>query len=157
MSDVNRAVYDRFIEFLALGAVISNLEENNWGWLLAPKLNQKGFDLTATKDGREIKIEVKGRSMGKYSKKQEGNNIRPFNFSEEQYRTCDFFIPVFVFPTFRKCVVIPKQDFNNFTTPKRPYRITLEFDSDSNSIKPRKFNKDGREIDANKYLDRWFL
>ncbi len=157
MLSLNRAIYDKYIEFLALDAVISKLDERGWHWSPAPKLNQRGFDLIAIKNSREIKIEVKGRGIGKYSKKQENDNRRHFNFSKAQYDTSDYFIPVFVSPKFKTCVVIPKREFDKFTTPKKPYRITLDIDTkNDNAIKPRRY-QDGRKLDPNNCREGWEL
>jgi len=154
---------DRFIEYLALDAVIRQLERNGWNWQVAENRNQKGFDLTASKNHREFRIEVKGRSLGEYSgiinesSAQKKDTRRAFNFSQAQYETGNFFVPVFVSPRIRRCIVVPKQNFDGLRTSERsPFRMTFAVNKNLEIVRVRKW-KDGRRDNISKYIEGWYL
>jgi hypothetical protein len=154
---------EKFIENLALEAVTENLRRNDWSPQLAETHNQKGFDLTALKGDKLVKIEVKGRSILDYSgTKNDSENQRKdpqrfFNFSKSQYEIGDFFVPVFVAPSIRKCVVVPRRDFDRFATSKfTPYRIAFSMDSNLEVRKIKRW-RDGRTEDISKFIEGWHL
>ena len=154
---------DRFIEYLALDAVIGNLEKNEWNWQVAEKRNQKGFDLTASKSHREIRIEVKGRSLGEYSgiinesSVQKKDTRRNFGFSQAQYEIGNFFVPVFVSPMFKRCIVVPKQDFDNLRISDiSPFIMSFAVNKNLEIVRIKKW-KDGRKVNISKYIDGWYL
>lgn len=143
---------DRFIEYLALDAVIRNLERNGWNWQVAEKRNQKGFDLIASKPHKKFRIEVKGRSLGEYSgivnesTAQKKDTRRHFNFSQAQYAIGDFFVPVFVSPEVRHSIVVPKQDFDSLRTSNiKRYRMTFAVDKNLEIERVKKW-RDGNEL-----------
>lgn len=154
---------DRFIEYLALDAVIGNLEKNGWNWQVAEKRNQKGFDLTASKNNRRFRIEVKGRSLGEYSGiineslPQKKDTRRNFNFSQAQYEIGNFFIPVFVSPMIRRCIVVPKQDFDDLrTSDSSPFTMIFAVNKNLEIDRVKKW-KDGSRVDISKYIEGWHL
>ena len=154
---------DRFIEFLALDAVIGHLEEHNWNWKVNKKRNEKGFDLTASKGEKDFKIEVKGRSIGEYSGiindsgGQKKDPQRFFNFSVSQYEIGDFFVSVFVSPLTRKCVVVPKRDFDSLVTSRiTPFRMAFSVNTELEVKRVKKW-KDGRSLDISRFIEGWQL
>ncbi len=154
---------DRFIEFLALDAVLGHLEEHHWNWKVNKNRNEKGFDLMASKGEIEFKIEVKGRSLGEYSgivndsAKQKNDPQRFFNFSRAQYEAGDFFVSVFVSPLARKCVVVPKENFDILiTSEKTPYRMAFSMDANQ-EIRKNKRWRSGRSVDISRYIEGWNL
>jgi len=151
---------ETFIEYLALDAVIGNLEKKGWNWKVCYH-SQIGFDLEASKKDKHIKIEVKGRSVGEYSGTVNESIVqktvprRHFHFSDRQREIGDFFVCVFVGPQLKRCVVIPQDDFDKVRDTENASTVTLRLNE--NDVVPIKQWKDGRQMDIKNYIEGWHL
>lgn len=146
-----------------MSVVAKNLSKNGWSPRIAENHGQKGFDLIASKGEKSFKVEVKGRSVLAYSgtindsDRQRRDTQRFFNFSEAQYATGDFFVCVFIAPSVKSCIVVPKQDFDKLVTSKvTPRRLAFALDKNGKVRKNRKW-KDERIEDISEYIEGWHL
>lgn len=159
----NQLINNPFIDESAMSVVAENLSKNGWSPMIAKNHNQKGFDLIASKGEKSFRVEVKGRSVLAYSgtindsERQRKDTQRFFNFSKAQYVTGDFFVCVFIAPSIKSCIVVPKRDFDKLVTSKvTPLRLAFALDKNGKARKNRMW-KNGRTEDMSKYIEGWHL
>ena len=150
---------DLFVEYLALDYVLRNLEGNGWNWKICDRF-QVGYDIEAFKGKRQIRIEVKGRSVGEYSgtryesRVQKTTPRRRFHFSKPQLERGDFFIAVFVGPFDRKSVVMSHEDLLRLMDGGDELIVTFRLDSNLDFVKTKKW-RDGKEMDITPFIEGW--
>jgi hypothetical protein len=144
---------------LALDYVLGNLETLGWVWKICDRY-QIGYDIEATKGEKNIRIEVKGRSIGDYSGTRNESLIqkntprRRFHFSKPQLESGDFFIAVFVGPLTRRGVVMSHRDLLQLKDGGDALIVTFRLDSKLNFVKTKRW-RDGRELDITQYIEGW--